>query len=43
MMTKTNKMTCAPSEDTGQPGHPHLLCAQRVFKDPTFLHTDSED
>ena len=26
---KTNKMTCAPSEDTDQPGQPHSLI--RVF------------
>ena len=41
---KTNKMTCAPSEDSDQPGHPHSLI--RVFavgsKD-SFLQTDSED
>ena len=22
---KTNKMTCVPSEDSDQPGHPHSL------------------
>ena len=26
---KTNKMACAPSEDSDQPGHPHSLI--RVF------------
>ena len=45
---KTNKMICAPSEDSDQPGHlPSLsessLCAQWVSKDPRFLHADSED
>ena len=45
---KTNKMACAPSEDSDQPGHPPSLF--RVFavrsmgaKDPSFLHADSED
>ena len=38
---KTNKMACAPSEDSDQPGNP--LCAQLVAKDPSFLHADSED
>ena len=37
---KTNKMTCAPSEDSDQPGHPQ---SQRVAEDPMFLHADSED
>ena len=32
---KTNKMTCAPSEDSDQP--------QWVVKDPRFLHSDRED
>ena len=32
---KTNKMACAPSEDSDQ------LCAQWVVKDPSFLHTDN--
>ena len=45
---KTNKMTCAPSFDSDQPGHPPSLfrvfaCAQWVAKDPSFLHADSED
>ena len=45
---KINKMACAPSEDTYQPGHPPSLirlsnCAQWVAKDPSFLHTDSEN
>ena len=41
---KTNKMTCAPSEDSDQPGQPPSLT--RVFavaKDPMLLHADSED
>ena len=45
---KTNKIACAPSEDSDQPGHPPSLI--RVFavrsviaKDPSFLHADSED
>ena len=37
---KTNKMTCAPSEDLDQPGHPP---SQWVAEDPMFLHADSED
>ena len=37
---KTNKMTCAPSEDSDQPGHPP---SQWVAEDPVFLHADSED
>ena len=32
---KTNKMTCAPSEDSDQP--------QCIVKEPRFLHSDSED
>ena len=28
---KTNKLTCAPSEDSDQPGHPHSLIS--VFSD----------
>ena len=44
----TNKMACAPSEDSDQPGHPpslirSSLCAEWVAKDPSFLHADSED
>ena len=48
---KTNKMACAPSEDSDQPGYPPSLI--RVFallsmgtfvtKDPSFVHADSED
>ena len=34
---KTNKMTCAPSEDSDQPGHPSSQCVAE------FLHADSED
>ena len=45
---KTNKITCAPSKDSEQPGHtPRLI---RVFamlfwvaKDTMFLNADSED
>ena len=44
---KTNKMACAPSEDSDQPGHPpsriSLHCAYWVGKDPSFLQADSED
>ena len=35
---KTNKVACALSEDSDQPGHP--LYAQLVAKDPRFLHVD---
>ena len=45
---KTNKMTCAPSEDLDQPRH--LPSLTRVFagahwvaKDSRFLHADSKD
>ena len=39
---------CAPSKDSDQPGHPPSLirvfaCVQRVVKDPSFLHEDSEN
>ena len=41
---KTNKMACAPREDSDQPVLlESLLCAQWVFKDPRFLHVVSED
>ena len=45
---KTNILTCAPSEDSDQPGFRPVwsessLCAQWVAKDPSFLHADSED
>ena len=40
---KTNKMTCAPSEISVQPGHRPSLCAQWVAKGPRFLHADTED
>ena len=46
---KTNKMACAPSEDSDQPGHPpnliteSSLCAQWVAKNVSFLHADSEN
>ena len=45
---KTNKMVCASSEDSDQPGHPPSLirvfaCAQWVAKDPSFLHAQSKD
>ena len=36
---KTNKMTCAPCEDSDQPGHPP---SQWVAEDPMFLHADSK-
>ena len=34
---KTNKMACAPSEDSDQPGH------LGIAKDPRCCHEDSED
>ena len=37
---KTNKMTCAPREDSDQPGHPPSQC---VAEEPMFLHADSKD
>ena len=37
---KTNKLTCAPSEDSGW--SESSLCAQWVAKDPSLLHADSE-
>ena len=41
---KTNKMACAPSEDSDQSGHQgSSLCNQWVAKDPSFLYADSED
>ena len=45
---KTNKMTCAPSDNSDQPGYrPSLIrvfnCAHSVAKDSSFLHADSED
>ena len=45
---KTNKMTCALSEDSDQPGlcpvwSESSLGTQWVPKDPGFLHADSED
>ena len=45
---KTNKVACAPSEDSDQPGHrpvwsESLLCIQWVAKNPSFLYADSED
>ena len=43
---KTNKMACAPGEDSDLPGHPPSLirvCAQRKAKDPRFLHAGSQD
>ena len=39
---KTNKMTCASSEDSDQPGHPPSQWVH-VAEDPVFLHADSED
>ena len=46
--TKTNKMTCVPSKDLDQHGHPPSLirvfaCAVWVAKDARFFHADSED
>ena len=38
---KTNKMTCAPSEDSDQPDQSSLY-AHWVAKDPMFIHADSE-
>ena len=45
---KTNKIICAPSEDSEQPGHPPSLTrvfavCSTVAEDPVFLHADSED
>ena len=43
---KTNKITCAASEDSDQPGHPLSLislCNLRVAKDPNLLQKDSKD
>ena len=44
---KTDKMACAPSEDSDQPGrlssHQSSLCTQWVAKDLSFLHADRED
>ena len=45
---QNQQMTCAPSEDSDQPGHPPVwsdssLCAQLAVKGPMFLHADSED
>ena len=31
---KTNKMTCAPSEDSDQPGHQSLRCSHEETLDP---------
>ena len=44
----TNKMTCAPSQDSDQPWHPPsliiaLMSTQWIAKDPRFLHGDRED
>ena len=50
-----NKVAYAPSQESDQPGHPPSLIsdppslisvfvgAQQVAKDPSFLHSDSED
>ena len=44
---KTNKMACAPSEDSDQPGHPpsliRVFAVRSIAKDPSYLHADSED
>ena len=48
---KTNKMACAPSEDSDQPGHPpslirvfavRLKTARVLAKDQMLLHANSE-
>ena len=48
---KTNKMMCAPIDDSDQPGclgirpvwSESSLCTSWVAKDPPLLHSDSED
>ena len=42
---KTNKVTCAPSEGSDQPGQvdQSSQCTQWVANYPSFLHADSED
>ena len=45
---KTNKIACAPSEDSDQPGHPPSLIqsslhALWVAKFPSFLYADCKD
>ena len=40
---KSNKMACAPSEDSDQPEHPPSLWALWLAKDPVLLHADSKD
>ena len=44
---KTNKMACAPSEDSDKPGHlPSLIrvfAVRSVVKGPMFLHADCEN
>ena len=41
---KTNKMECAPSEDSDQPGHPpNLIKVFAVRSMGSFLHAVSED
>ena len=44
---KTNKMACAPSEDSSTwasaQSDQSSLCAQWVPKEPRFFHADSED
>ena len=45
---KTNKIACAPNEDSDQPGastqsDQSSLCALWVAKDPMLLHADIED
>ena len=41
------RMVCAPSEDSDQPGHPpsliRVFVVRSVGSDPSFLHVDSED
>ena len=45
LVTKTNKMTVRPAKTQISLGiwSDSSLCAQRVAKDPSFLHADSED
>ena len=48
LIRESDKMACAPSEDSDQPRHPpnlfeSSLSAQCVVKDPSFLHADSVD
>ena len=40
---KTNKMICAPSEDSDQPGHPPSPISFRSALNGYFFHADIED